>query len=368
MTLKVAVIGVGAMGRNHARVYWDLAGVELVGVADASAEAVGAVARRYGTRAYTDYRRLLDEQRPDAVSIAVPTVDHLDVASEVIERGVHLLIEKPIAFSTDEAERIIALAARSGVRLMVGHIERFNPAVVALRARLKDGQLGRVFQIDARRQGPFPARVKDVGVVIDLAVHDLDVMRYISGSEVARVYAETERRIHSTREDLLTGLVRLADGTVGTLTINWLTPTKIRELYVTGECGMFRVDYLTQDLYFFENATANGSGWETIHMLRGVSEGRMIRHVVAKKEPLRAELEAFLAAVRGERPVPVTGADGLQALRLAQAVVASGLEHRAMTLSTELPTHDSSAAEEPFSVGVSDGMEDKTGVTIAGED
>jgi len=169
-------------------------------------------------------------------------------------------------------------------------------------------------------------------VVIDLAVHDLDVMRFVSGSEVVRVYAETERRIHSTREDLLTGLVRLGDGSVGTLTINWLTPTKIRELYVTGECGMFRVDYLTQDLYFYENATANGAGWETIHMLRGVSEGRMIRHVVAKKEPLRAELEDFLAAVRGEMPVAVTGADGLKALELAQAVVTSGLEHRAVLL------------------------------------
>ena len=152
-----------------------------------------------------------------------------------------------------------------------------------------------MFQIDAHRQGPFPARIKDVGVVIDLAVHDLDVMRYVSGAEVVRVYAETERRIHSTREDLLTGLVRLSDGTIGTLTINWLTPTKIRELYVTGECGMFRVDYLTQDLYFFENATANGGDWETLRALRGVSEGRMIRHVVAKKEPLRAEQEAFLA-------------------------------------------------------------------------
>jgi len=211
---------------------------------------------------------------------------------------------------------------------MVGHIERFNPAVVALKACLSDGELGRVFQFDARRQGPFPARVRDVGVVIDLAVHDLDVMRYVSGAEVVRLYAETERRIHSSHEDLLTGLVRLSDGTVGTLSVNWLTPTKIRELAVTGERGMFRVDYLTQDLYFFENATARGNGWEALHMLRGVSEGRMIRLVVAKKEPLRAEQEAFLAAVRGEAPVPVTGWDGLRALELAQAMVRSGLEHR----------------------------------------
>jgi predicted dehydrogenase len=331
MTLKVAVIGVGAMGHNHVRIYSELPDMELVGVADTDASAAQAVARRYGTRAYADYTQLLDEQKPDAVTIAVPTVDHLDVALHVIRRRIHLLIEKPIAFSVDEGRQIIAAAEQAHVQLMVGHIERFNPAVVALKAHLADGELGRVFQIDAHRQGPFPARVKDVGVVIDLAVHDLDVMRYVSGAEVVRVYAETERRIHSTREDLLTGLVRLDDGTVGTLTINWLTPTKIRELYVTGERGMFRVDYLTQDLYFFENAIADGSDWETLRVLRGVSEGRMIRYVVTKKEPLRAEQEAFLAAVRGEAPVAVTGTDGLKALELAQAVVTSGLEHRAVS-------------------------------------
>lgn len=332
MTLKVAVIGVGAMGRNHVRIYSELPDVELVGVADTDISAAEAVAKRYGTRAYAHYSQLLDEQEPDAVTVAVPTVDHLDVALQVIQRGIHLLVEKPIAFSVDQGRQIIAAAEQAHVQLAVGHIERFNPAVIALKAHLADGELGRVFQIDAHRQGPFPARVKDVGVVIDLAVHDLDVMRYVSGSEVIRVYAETERRIHSTSEDLLTGLVRLDDGAIGTLTINWLTPTKIRELYVTGERGMFRVDYLTQDLYFFENATVNSGDWETLRVLRGVSEGRMIRHIVAKKEPLRAEQEAFLSAVRGEAPIAVTGRDGLKALELAQAVVASGLEHRVVRL------------------------------------
>jgi UDP-N-acetylglucosamine 3-dehydrogenase len=258
-------------------------------------------------------------------------VDHLQVALQIIQRHIHLLIEKPIALSVEEGRQIITAAEQSGVLLMVGHIERFNPAVIALKARLAAGEMGRVFQIDAHRQGPFPARIKDVGVVIDLAVHDLDVMRYVTDAEITRVYAETEQRIHSTREDLLAGLVRLSDGSIGTLAINWLTPTKIRELYVTGERGMFRVDYLTQDLYFFENATANSSDWETLRALRGVSEGRMIRHVVAKKEPLRAEQEAFMAAVRGEAPVAVTGMDGLKALELAQAIVTSGLEQRAIS-------------------------------------
>lgn len=330
---RVAVIGVGAMGRHHARVYSEIPGVELVGVADVNLKQAEAITDRFGGKPYADYRKLLDEQEPDAVTVAVPTSDHRDVALEIVARGAHLLIEKPIAFSVLEGKEIIDAASNAGVVLMIGHIERFNPAVVALKAQLGRGELGAVFQIDARRQGPFPERVVDVGIVIDLAVHDLDVMRYVSGSEVVRVYAETEQRIHGTREDMLTGMVRLSDGVIGTLTINWLTPTKIRELYVTGERGMFRVEYLTQDLYFYENAIAGDDEWDTIRVLRGVSEGRMIRHVITKKEPLRVEQEAFLAAVRGEAPVAVSGRDGLRALEIAQAIVTSGKEHRAISLS-----------------------------------
>ncbi len=333
--MNVAVIGVGSMGKNHARVYADLPNAQLVGVADANLTAAETIAERYRTTPYTDYRAMLDAEKPTAVSIVTPTVEHLNVAQEVIGRGIHLLIEKPIAFRVDEAREIIGLAHAAGVKLMIGHIERFNPAIQALKSRLDAGELGRVFQIDARRQGPFPARVKDVGVVIDLAVHDLDIMRYLTGADVTRVFAETERRIHSTYEDLLEGLVRFEDGTVGTLAINWLTPTKIRELVVTGEKGMFRADYLTQDLYFYENATATAGSWDALRILRGVSEGRMVRYVVQKKEPLRAELEAFVAAVKNDTPAPVSGEDGLQALILAQALVKSGQAQTVEKISRE---------------------------------
>jgi predicted dehydrogenase len=330
MTLKTAVIGVGSMGRNHARVYWEMPEADLVGVSDLDQEAAQAIADRYSTRAYSDYRQLLDEGQPDAVTIAVPTVHHLEVALDVIQRGIDLFIEKPIAFSVEDGTQIVSAAEEKGVKLFIGHIERFNPAVIALKDHITKGDLGRVFQIDAHRQGPFPSRINDVGVVIDLAVHDLDIMRYITGSEMVRVYAETERRIHSQYEDLLTGLVRLDDGTVGTLTINWLTPTKIRELLVTGERGLYRVDLLTQDLFFFENPVANGLEWDNLRMLRGVREGAMTRFVIAKKEPLRSEQEAFLAAVRGEIPVAVTGEDGLRVVEIAQALIASGKDNQAV--------------------------------------
>lgn len=328
MKLKTAVIGVGSMGRHHARVDWESPEVELVGIADSNPKTLEAIANRYNIRAYSDYRRLLDEQKPDSVTVAVPTSCHFDIAMEVIDRGIDLLIEKPIAISCREAEAMIDAAQAAHVNLMVGHIERFNPAVIALKQHIADGELGHLFQVDARRQGPLPERINDVGVVVDLAVHDLDIMRYVTQDEIVRVYAETEHGIHSQKEDLLSAVVRLSGGTIGTLLINWITPTKIREFYATGECGMFKVDYLTQDLFFFENAKVNGSEWDTMRVLRGVSEGKMVRYHIEKREPLRAEHDAFYATVRGEKPVAVSGDDGLRALKLAQAVVTSGLDHQ----------------------------------------
>jgi UDP-N-acetylglucosamine 3-dehydrogenase len=331
MTIRTAVIGTGAMGRNHVRLYHDMSDSDLVAIADRDEAVAEAIARRHGVKFYADYRAMLDAETVDAVSVCVPTTLHLEVASELIGRGIHILVEKPIAASVEEGQAIIDQAREQNVTCLVGHVERFNPAVVELKRRLDQGELGRIFEIVARRKGPFPARVRDVGVVLDLAAHDLDVMWYLTGAEVTRVYAETAQRVHESQEDMLSGLLRFNDGTVGVLDINWLTPTKIRELSVIGERGMFQVNYLTQDLFFFENAEAN-EVWDTLSILRGVAEGRMIRHVVKKREPLRTELESFLATARGAKAPVVTGEDGLRALLQAQAIVQSGLEHRPITL------------------------------------
>ncbi len=333
MSLKTAVIGVGSMGVNHARVNWEMPEAELVGVADFDEAKAQQIARKFGTNYYTDYRKLLDKERPDAVTLAVPTVHHHDISIEILKRGIPLLIEKPIAFSTEEAQNIINVAKKHNVKLTIGHIERFNPAIIALKSLISEGELGRIFQMDAHRQGPFPARIGDVGVIIDLAVHDLDIMRFVSQEEIVRVYAETEKHVHSKYEDLVAALLRLSDNSVGTLTINWLTPTKIREFIVTGERGLVRCDYLTQDLYYFENPVSHSSEWESLRVLKGVREGRMIRQLVARKEPLRAEQEAFLNAILNNTPVAVSGEDGLRALELAKAVVQSGTEQRVIDMS-----------------------------------
>jgi len=325
-------MGSGVMGRNHVRVLRELGEVDLVGVADANRDAAFQVAGIHGTRGYGTHQELLEREKPDAVIVAAPTNNHHAVVVDALEAGCHVLVEKPIAATLEEADDLVARAAKAKLVLAVGHIERYNPAVIELKRRLDEGQLGRVFQLNARRLGPFPQRIRDVGVVVDLATHDLDVMRYLTGSEIVRVYAETRREVHTTKEDLLSGLLRFEDGSVGVLQINWLTPSKIRELAVTGERGMFRADYLTQDLFFHENAAASENNWQQITMLRGVSEGPMVQYAIQKREPLRSELEAFLRAVAGDASSIVTGEDGRKALRLALALVESGAEGRVVTI------------------------------------
>ncbi|PKQ28289.1 MAG: gfo/Idh/MocA family oxidoreductase [Candidatus Anoxymicrobium japonicum] len=324
--MHVGVIGVGAMGRNHARVFAQMPEVNLVALADVDTETVQQIARTYKANAYTDYHEMLAKEKLDIVSVSVPTRLHAAVALDVIAHGVHIFIEKPLAITLDECQAIIDAARQAGVRLGVGHIERFNPAILELRRRLENNQLGRVFQIRSRRVGPFPSRIMDVGVVFDLATHELDIMEYLIGSPIRNLYAETEQEINASHEDLLSGLLKFENGAVGVLDINWLTPTKIRELSILGERGMFHVNYLTQELYFYENNYANG--WEGMVALMGVSEGRITKYELRRREPLVEELTDFVSAVTDGRESLVTGEEGMRAVYLADKLVTSGLNHQ----------------------------------------
>lgn len=330
--LKAAVIGVGSMGQHHARVYSELDQTDLVAVADISFETATRIASRHGVPAYVDYRKMLERERPDLVSVAVPTRLHQEIAEAAMEAGVHVLVEKPIAATAEDGKALVAAAESFGRQLMVGHVIRFNPANRLLKEFLSEGRLGKVFQIVCRRVGPFPARIRDVGVVVDLATHDLDLMCFLLEDEPVRVFAQTGRQIHTEHEDLLLALMSFRKGTFGMLEANWLTPTKVREILVLGERGMVQVDDLTQDFYFYENAQAGGELWGALHILKGVSEGRMVRYEVPRGEPLKAELEAFVAAVLNNEPSPVSGEEGLAALRLALALVESGRKHKVVNL------------------------------------
>src|SRR5579875_116017 len=317
MRVKVAVVGAGAMGMNHLRVLRDFNEdeIELVGVADSLEANLQRAVNRFHVAGFSDYRQMVEQTAPDLVSVVVPTYLHFAVASYLLERGINVLLEKPMTSSTQEAMTLIELACARGVKLAIGHVERFNPAIIEVKRRLVGGELGQLFHLHARRLGPFPPRIRDVGVTLDLATHDIDVMRYLADAEVTRVYAETQQRIHATHEDVVLGILRFANQTVGMLDVNWLTPTKVRELSVTGERGMYLVNYLTQEVYFYENDYTPTS-WDTLRTIAGVSEGTMTRLKVQKAEPLRLEYEDVLVAVRSDCVPKVSGEDGLAVLRV----------------------------------------------------
>ena len=326
--LRVGVVGLGMMGRNHLRV-WEAAvdGVELVALADPDPAALASATVGRQARGYEDPERMFAEEQLDLVSIVAPTSLHLPLTVAALRAGANVLVEKPIAATREEAVRMIEAADAAGRMLTVGHIERFNPAIRELRRRLAADELGRIFQITATRLGPFPARIRDVGVVVDLAPHDIDVMRYLVGSEPIRLSGETARRIHTEHEDLFTGIMKFANGVIGVLDINWLTPTKKRTLTVTGERGMYVVDYITQDLVFYANPDAPrmwvNPGAERGAAVASVSEGEMTKRVIHRREPLAVELEEFARAVREGGPPPVDPRDAMIALLLARTMVES---------------------------------------------
>jgi predicted dehydrogenase len=327
---QVAVIGLGSMGRNHVRILHDLEECTLTAVCDSSPAAVEWAVSRYGVKGYPSYQEMFGKEALDAVVIAVPTSLHLEVGMAGLGQRLHLLIEKPIAGSIADAQTLAGEAQRRGRHLAVGHVERFNPAVRELKSRLAKGELGRVLQIHARRLGPFPPRIRDVGVVIDLATHDLDVMHHLVGRNVVRLFAETERRINTAHEDMVNAILKFENGTVGVLDVNWLTPTKVRDLSVLGELGMFHVNYLTQELTFYANSSMRPG--QDAASLSAVTEGNMVRYQIARAEPLRVELQSFLSAVASGRPVEVGPADGIRALRLATQLIESAERGTAIDL------------------------------------
>src|SRR6266496_4756621 len=335
MQLKVAVVGAGSMGMNHLRILNDLDDEQtrLVGIAETHEAALEQATHRFHLAGYTDYRQMVEETHPDLVAVVVPTHLHFEVASYLLDRGVHVLVEKPITSTIDEALALVELARLRNVKLAVGHIERFNPAIIQLKRHLVAGELGQIFHLHARRLGPFPPRIRDVGVTLDLATHDIDVMRYLADAEVEHVYSETQRHIHTRHEDLLLGVLRFTNQAIGVLDVNWLTPTKVRELSITGEKGMYLINYLTQDVYFYENDYTTTS-WDALRSLTGVSEGTMTRLKIQKAEPLRLEYEDVIDAIRNDAMPTVSGEDGVAVLRVVLQL--SGSTYREMSKKPEV--------------------------------
>jgi predicted dehydrogenase len=328
--LRVGLAGLGSMGRNHLRLLRARDDLRLVAVADPLPDALDAATNPTGAQGFAEPLAMVSEADLDAMVIAAPTMAHLPIALAAIERGVAVLVEKPLAASSDEALAIVHAARERGVPVQVGHVERFNPAVLELGRLLDAGWLSTIYAIASRRAGPFPARIRDVGVTVDLATHDVDILSWIAGERPVRVYAEIAQRLHATHEDLLFGLVHFPSGATGMLDVNWLTPAKRRQLVVVGEEGMFELDYLTQRLTFTKAADIAHPTY--IGGYAPTFEGDVAVLPVASAEPLAAELDAFIDVVRrGGRPV-VDAEDGLWAVAIADRLLESAAAHRAIDL------------------------------------
>jgi predicted dehydrogenase len=316
--LRAGVVGLGTMGRHHVRALNDLPGVELVGATDPDPHARSA-ARAISATAGLDE---LLARGIDMCVVAAPTLMHRDIGLRLAEAGVHTLMEKPIT-ADPESGRLLAKVFRER-RLVgcVGHIERYNPALRALRARLVQGELGSVFQVTTRRQGPFPARIRDVGVVMDLATHDIDLTQWVTGSRYRTVSAFTECSGGRKHEDMAAVSGMLRDGTSTSHLANWLSSTKERVITVTGECGCLTADTLATELWFHRDrsVTADGPADRAFH---GASAGDVICYAVAKRDALIVELENFRDAVLGKPADIVTMQQGAETVEVAAAVLAA---------------------------------------------
>jgi predicted dehydrogenase len=315
------------MGRHHARILRSLEGVDLVAVADPGGDPHGVAA---GFDVLPDVEALVTAGI-DYCMVAVPTALHDDIGLVLAAAGVHTMIEKPLAKDVEGARKLAEAFEQAGLVAAVGHIERYNPSLQSLRSRLEAGELGDVYQIITRRQGPFPSRIADVGVVKDLATHDIDLTAWVAQQPYTSVAARTAHKSGREHEDLVAVTGLLADGTVTSHLVNWLSPMKERITVVTGERGTFVADTLHADLTFHANGIVR-TEWDDIARFRGVTEGDMIRYAIAKPEPLRTEHEAFRDAVLGMDADIVTMRQGLATVAVAEAVLESAQEGRSVDL------------------------------------
>jgi predicted dehydrogenase len=314
--LRGGLIGLGMMGRNHARVMASLPGVDFVGITDPLGDINNFAQGRPVVKTVTELIAI----GIDYAIVAVPTIYHLEVGKELAAAGIHAMVEKPLSHDTSTAIELTKSFTDAGLVGAVGHIERYNPALQEARLRIE--QLGTLYQVTTRRQGPFPARIADIGVVKDLATHDVDLTAWITNKYYVSVSAQTALLTGRVHEDLVAVVGKLEDGVITNHLVNWVSPLKERVTILTGENGSFVADTLTSDLTFYSNGLVTSS-WGEIAQFRGVSEGDVIRYAIPKHEPLRIEHENFRDAILGKPASIVTMEQGLQSIHIAEAIILS---------------------------------------------
>ncbi|RAP26931.1 oxidoreductase [Candidatus Marinamargulisbacteria bacterium SCGC AG-333-B06] len=317
--IRIAVIGLGNMGKHHVRNYSELEDAQLVAVCDLQENVTKEFAEKYNCKGYTDLTKMLENETIDAVSITVPTALHYPIAYEIISRNIHTLIEKPICDTVEKAETLLTLAKTNNTIVMIGHIERFNPAVQKLKDIIDKGELGKVTSLISRRVGAFPAQIKDANVIIDLAVHDIDIFSYLLNKQPDNIYGNAGSALINGREDYAEIMLTYGDQN-GMMQVNWITPIRIRKLSITGTKGYAELNYMTQELTLYE------SNYHEDHDDFGdfiIKFGNPTEHKITidKKEPLREELSHFLSCIKTKKQPLIHAKVGIQALTTALTVM-----------------------------------------------
>ena len=310
--MKVAVIGVGNMGSNHARIYSEMS--ELVAVSDVNETLGKKISEKYKCRYYKDYKEMLENEKLDAVSIVVPTSFHKKVALDVIEYRIPFLLEKPIADNLENGKEIIDTAREKKVKFMVGHIERFNPAVIKLKEVLDNFELGEINSIMCRRVGVIPPKVKDTNVIIDLAVHDIDIFNYLLNKKPSKLFGSLGNSLIANGD--YADLLLKYGNTNAFIQVNWITPIKIRLLNVTGSRGYAELNYITQELDIYKSNYAKDYDDFGDYIIK-FGNPTKVNIQIKKEEPLKVELHTFLDCIQSGKEFPVKGEEAFEALRIA---------------------------------------------------
>lgn len=310
--IRTAVIGCGSWGRNHIRVYNDLSNAELTAISDLNPVIAKEFGEKYSTDWYTEPERIFERNDIDAVSICTPTVTHADLAIQAIEAGKHVLVEKPMTNTTEEARQLIKAAKNYGVHLSVGFVERFNPAISEAVNIISKGEIGEVILAHTRRVSRRPLRIGDVGVIKDLAIHDIDIINQLFKTEAKNVFASAGSIAHDF-EDYANIIVCFDYNRSAFIETNWLTPRKVRTLTITGTEGLITVEYITQQVTVENNE-------------------RLYQPFLDYGEPLMRELDSFVSSIVDDRSPEVTGEDGLRALEISEAAIQSAKSGRQVSL------------------------------------
>ena len=321
--LRVGLVGMGMMGKHHARVLSTLNGIEFVGIVD-PIEALNSKESNHQIPFFSKISKLV-ENGLDYCVIAAPTGLHKEIALEILENDINCLIEKPVAINFDEAMVISEYANRNGLIVGVGHIERYNSAVRELKIRLNAFEIGEIYEITFIRKGPFPSRIADVGVIKDLATHDIDLAAWLTGSDFREVWAQVSNKSGRQHEDLVSINGLLANNVIVNISVNWLSPIKQREIVVLGEKGAFVVNLLSAELVLHTNGNFKVTQDAYLHF-NGVTQGDVINFGFEKPEPLLLEHENFRDAILGLESEVVTLQEGIQVLKVADAVLKSSQE------------------------------------------